>query len=157
MIFEESIYLYSHAFTSSQNKSTGILGSFPTIPTNSPSIMIPSVQDHSITMPRTKDPSITVPSPTTDSNSSDQAPLTSSPETTDSDENNITQSSSDLPSPSSTPPLKTKSLTEIYYQTQPVTHHPPFECFLTNTNTPCELVSFSHAIKDAQWLQAMKK
>ena len=156
MIFEESIYSYSPTFTPSQNKSFGILGSSPTIPSNSPSIMIPHNQDPSTTVPSTEDPSITVPSSTTDSNSSDQAPLTSSPETTNSDENNIAESSSDLPSPSSTPPLKTKSLTEIYSQTQPVTRHPLLECLLTNINTPCEPVSFSHAIKDSHWLQAMK-
>ena len=155
MIFEESIYPYSPTFTPSQNKSIGILGSSPTIPSNSPSIMIPHNQDPSPTVPSTEDPLITVPSSTTDSNSSDQAPLTSFLESTDSDENNIAQSSSDLPSPSSTP-LKTKSLSEIYSQTQPVTCHPLPECLLTNINTPCELVSFSHAIKDSHWLQAMK-
>ena len=156
VIFEESIYSYSHTFTPSLNKSIGILGFSPSIPTNSPSIMIPHVQDPSTTVPRTEDPSITVASSTTDSNSSDQAPLTSSPKTTDSEDNNITQSSSDLPSPSSTPPLKTKSLTEIYSQTQPDTHHPVPECLLTNINTPCEPVSFSHAINDSQWLKAMQ-
>ena len=104
VIFEESIYLYSPTFTPSQNKSIGILGSSPTLPSNSPSIMIPHNQDPSTTVPSTADPSITMPSSTTYSNSSDQAPLTSSPETTDSEENNIAQSSSDLPSPSSTPP-----------------------------------------------------
>ena len=123
--------------------------------------------------PFVQDSLITISSPTTNPTSSDQAPLTSSPdqapltpsldqapltsstESTDSNENIIDQSSSDLISPNSSP-LKTKSLTEIYSQTQPVTHHPLPECFLTNINIPCELVSFSHAIKDAQWLQAMK-
>ena len=143
VIFEESIFPYFHTFTPSQNKSTGILGSSPTIP---PIIMMPSVQDSLII----------VSSPTTNPTSPNQAPLTSSPESIDCKENIINHSSSDLISPNSPPPLKTKSLTEIYSQTQPVTHHPMPECFLTNTNIPCEPVSFSHAIKDDQWLQAMK-
>ena len=40
VIFEESIYPYSPTFTPSYNKSAGILGSSPTISSNSPSIMI---------------------------------------------------------------------------------------------------------------------
>ena len=148
VIFEESIYPYSPTFTPSHNESTGILGSSPTISSNSPSIMISHNHEPSTTVPSTEDPSIIAPSSTTDSNSSDPAPITSSPETTDSDEDSIAQPSSDLPSPSSTP-LKTKSLTEIYSQTQPVTRHPLPECLLTNINIHCEPISYSHAIKDS--------
>ena len=107
-------------------------------------------------MPSIQDSLITISSPTTNPTSPDQAPLSSSPESANLDENIINQSASNLISPNSTPPLKTKSLTEIYSQTQPIMHHPLPECFLTNTNIPCELVSFSLAIKDTQWLQAMK-
>ena len=156
VIFEESIYPYSPTFTPSHNKSTGILGSSPKISSNSPSIMISHNHERSTTVPSTEDPSIIVPSSTNDSNPSDPAPIISSPETTDSDEDNIAHPSSDLPSPTCTPPLKTKSLTKIYSQTQPVTRHPLPECLLTNINTHCEPVSFSHAIKDSHWLQAMK-
>ena len=154
VIFEESIYPYYPTFTPSHNESSGILGSSPTTSPHSTSIIISHNHEPLTTVPSTEDLSITVPSSTTDSSNS--APITSSPEITDSDEASIAQPSSDLPSPSSTPPLKTKSLTEIYSQTQPVTRHPLPECLLTNINTHCEPLSFSHAIKDSHWLQAMK-
>ena len=144
MIFEESIFPYSHTFNPFQNKSTGILGSSPTISKISPSIMTPSVQDSLITIsspttnPTSSDQAPLTPSPDQAplTPSPDQAPLTSSPQSTDSDINIIDQSSSDLISPNSTPPLKTKSLTEIYSQTQPVTHHPLPECFSLTLTFP---------------------
>ena len=62
VIFEESIYPYSPTFTPSHNESTGILGSSPTISSNSPSIIISHHHEPLTTVPSTEDPSITVPS-----------------------------------------------------------------------------------------------
>ena len=59
-------------------------------------------------------------------------------------------------SPDTTPPLKKKSIFEIYSKTQPITNHPLPECFLTKMDIPREPLSLSYALKDAHWLQAMK-
>ena len=59
-------------------------------------------------------------------------------------------------SPDTTPPLKTKSIFDIYSKTQSITNHPLPECFLTKMDIPSEPLSLSHALKDAHWVQAMK-
>ena len=143
VIFEESIFPYPHSSTSSENTSTGILRSHPT---TLPIIVKPYVQNTPISASN----------PTTEPISPDQNLLTSSHESTDSKENDLNVPLADPISPDTTPPLKTKSISEIYSKTQPITNHPLLECFITNTNIPCEPVSFSQAMKDAQWLHAMK-
>ena len=162
VVFEESIFPYSHSSTSSDNTSTGILGTHPT--------------PLSITVkPYVQNTPISTSFPATEPIPPDQNIITSSHESSNSEENdrNIPSAdpispdttsflndqnlhSADPISPDTTPPLKTKSISEIYSKTQPITNHPLPECFLTNTTIPCEPISFSQAMKDAQWLQAMK-
>ena len=80
----------------------------------------------------------------------------SSHESTDPEENNLTMPPAEPISPDTTPPLKTKSISEIYSKTQLITNHPLPECFLTKMDIPSEPLSLSHALKDTHWVQAMK-
>ena len=149
VIFEESIFPYSSSSTSSTIQSPGILGPPPT---NLPIILRPSTHDIHISTPVEPIEPIS------------QVQNASNPsESTDLEENNLTTHSAEPISPSAepispdtAPPLKTKSISEIYSKTQPITNHPLPECFLTKLDIPREPLSLSHAIKDAQWLQAMK-
>ena len=149
VIFEESIFPYSSSSTSPKIQSPGILGPPPT---NLPIILRPSVQDiYNSTTAETIKPT-----------SQAQHSSNSSLESTDPEENNLTMPHAEPIhaepiSPDTTPPLKTKSISEIYSKTQPITNHPLHECFLTKMDIPREPLSLSHALKDAHWLQAMKK
>ena len=162
VIFEESIFPHSHSYTSSENTSTGILGTHPTplsiavkpSSQNTPiSTSIPATEPIPLDQIRLTSSHELTDSEANDQNIPSTDPISSDP-TPPSNDRNI--SSANPISPDTTPPLKTKSIREIYSKTQPITSHPLPECFITNKNTPCEPTSFSQAMKDAQWLHAMK-
>ena len=155
VIFEESIFPYSSLFNSSKIQSPGILGPPPT---NLPTILRSPAQDvYNSTTAEIIEPTYQA-----------QHLTNSSPEFTNTEEHNLTilhdepishdaePIHAESISPDTTTPLKTKSLSEIYSKTQPITNHPLPECFLTQIDIPREPQSLSHALKDAKWLQAMK-
>ena len=168
-IFKENIFPFSNSVlfsTPPSTESQGILGQGPVIiaPSESLSEFVPlpsslrnkstSSPPHVATTILPEDPKL----PGTE-NQEGTPDSHSSPDLTSS-ESSSTKSSINQPmfsSPDSTPPRKTKILTDFYKQTQPITKHPLPECLITQSNNHFESTSHIKALQNPEWTKPMEE